>query len=163
MCFATFYHVSNVRHISNPISHHPQGTNVLFQPCDVMWADRNCGHNLLPHRGDTLNHPGGNILGQNSILVVKSKYKAPETKLFHRALRWLSGKNTQGVIRLESGATAAYKKASAVEIISVIFVKWCNNFEEASWKDFLLCVLVFQHASVSNRDLQVFQPLGTVS
>lgn len=22
-------------------------TNVLFQPCDVMWSDRNCSHNLL--------------------------------------------------------------------------------------------------------------------
>lgn len=70
-------------HVQTHSQSHPSSpggnkcTNILFLPCDAMWYDRNCGHNLQPRRGGPLNHSGENILGQNSILVVKSKYNAP--------------------------------------------------------------------------------------
>lgn len=66
---------------------HPEGTHgPMSSAGHVMGCEHNCSRDLLACWGDILNHPGENISGQNSILVVKSKYKAAGTELFPRAL-----------------------------------------------------------------------------
>lgn len=83
-------------------------TNALSQPCDVIWPDCNCSHKLVGHWGDTLNRPGENFLAQNSVWVVKSKYKTPETEQFHRdgLAVWQKHTHTHTVTRRESGDPA---------------------------------------------------------
>lgn len=96
------------------------------------------------------------------MLVVKSKYKAPETKLFHRGMRWLSGKNTHRVIiRHESGDTAAYKRASAPEYLWNVIMTLKKLVEGTFW---FMCYAELSSIMpvFSNRDLQVFRPLCTV-